>query len=403
MDYTTLCPQQGKLEVVNGAQPLSPFHTDILAFIDDLSQEIIKEEEFRRFPEIIAAGYWLRKSAIQRLKHIFIDRGGKQRVARGLVFHLAPSNVDTIFMYSLFLSLLVGNTNIVRISFKSNKNIQGLLAVINRVCANHISVSHRFLIVNYEHDDTINGYFSEICAMRVIWGGHETINRIRSIQIPPSAHEITFADKFSIALINAENYLAYNKKEDIAIRFFNDAFWFDQLACSSPRLIGWIGTSEQITTAKEKFWSSISAVIAQKEYESSPSGNMDTYVALCQYAALDKNTTIPDSHFPSIKRITIPKTTELSFRDIHCGQGLFIEMNFDDLKDVAHITQSKDQTITAFGFSSEAMKKQLIPYLKGGVNRIVGFGNALTFSHDWDGYDLLNEFTRIITVEDALY
>lgn len=403
MNYTTICPQQTTLEMINDARPLTPFHDDILAFIDDLSKAIIKDKEFIRFPEIIAAGYWLRKSSIQRLKNLFVERGGEQRYPRGLVFHIAPSNVDTIFMYSLFLSLLVGNTNVVRISLRSQQNINGLLQVINSVCIKHFAVSNRFLIVNYEHDDNITAYFSKICAMRVIWGGDKTIDRIRSISLPASSHEITFADKFSMSLINAEKYLTSDKKEDCANRFFNDAFWFDQLACSSPRLIGWVGTSDQILQAKEEFWQSISAVISQKKYESNPSGNMDTYVALCRYAALDQNAVIPDSPSPAIKRISFPKSTLLSFRDIHCGQGLFIEIDFEELKEVASIIESKDQTITVFGFNGKDMQKHLLPYIKEGVNRIVPFGQALTFSNDWDGFDLMNEFTRVITVEDALY
>ncbi len=48
------------------------------------------------------------------------------------------------------------------------------------------------------------------------------------------------------------------------------------------------------------------------------------------------------------------------------------------------------------------MNEKLLPYLKKGVSRIVPFGQALTFSHDWDGFDLLNEFTRIISVSDTI-
>ncbi|MCP5005853.1 MAG: acyl-CoA reductase [Planctomycetes bacterium] len=403
MDYTIICPKRSNLKVVNEAQSLPPFHEDLLTFIDDLSQAIIKRNEFLQFPEIIAAGYWLRKSSIQRLRDIFCERGGKKRVARGLVFHLAPSNVDTIFMYSLFLSLLVGNTNVVRISSRSKRNIEGLLQVINEVSIRHLPVSNRFLIVNYDHDDEITTYFSKICAMRVIWGGDETIDSIRSLPIPASSHEITFAEKFSMALINAEKYLEFDNKSECAQQAFNDSFWFDQLACSSPRMICWVGTSDHISQAKDEFWESISSVIAQKKYDLSPSGNMDKYVALCQYASLEQNAVIPDSESLVIKRISIPKSSSLPFRDIHCGQGLFIEMDFEELKEVASIIGPKDQTITSFGFNSTEMQTQLLSNIRSGVDRIVPFGQALTFSHDWDGFDLMNEFSRVITLEDAIY
>lgn len=121
------------------------------------------------------------------------------------------------------------------------------------------------------------------------------------------------------------------------------------------------------------------------------------------YRDMDQNAIIPDSSSLAIKRISILKSTLLSFRDIHCGHGLFIEMDFEELKEVVSIIESKDQTITAFGFNGKDMKKQLLPDIKKGLNRIVPFGQALTFSHDWDGFDLLNELTRLISVEDSLY
>src|SRR5229473_1854189 len=42
--------------------------------------------------------------------------GGVRRFPRGLVFHVPPANVDTIFVYSWALSALAGNRNVVRIS-----------------------------------------------------------------------------------------------------------------------------------------------------------------------------------------------------------------------------------------------------------------------------------------------
>ena len=35
-------------------------------------------------------------------------------LSRGVVFHIAPKNVDTIFVYSFVLSLLCANKNIIR-------------------------------------------------------------------------------------------------------------------------------------------------------------------------------------------------------------------------------------------------------------------------------------------------
>ena len=46
-------------------------------------------------------------------------RADALRFPRGLVFHVPPANVDTIFVYSWALSALAGNSNVVRISSRS--------------------------------------------------------------------------------------------------------------------------------------------------------------------------------------------------------------------------------------------------------------------------------------------
>ena len=58
--------------------------------------------------------------------------------------------------------------------------------------------------MTYEHNNQITEFFSKNCDIRVIWGGDNTINQIRSIAIKPTAIELSFADKFSIAIINSK-------------------------------------------------------------------------------------------------------------------------------------------------------------------------------------------------------
>lgn len=42
--------------------------------------------------------------------------------------------------------------------------------------------------------------------MRVIWGGDATIKEIRRAALLPRATEITFADRYSLAVIDADYY-----------------------------------------------------------------------------------------------------------------------------------------------------------------------------------------------------
>ena len=58
----------------------------------------------------------------------------------------------------------------------------------------------------------------------------------------------------------------------------------------------------------------------------------------------------------------------------------------------------KDQTITAHGFTDEELTAFARSLHGRGVDRIVPFGEALSFGSLWDGYDLLAELTRTIDV-----
>ena len=62
----------------------------------------------------------------------------------------------------------------------------------------------------------------------------------------------------------------------------------------------------------------------------------------------------------------------------------------------------KDQTATYFGLSPDAVRA-LARHLNGiGIDRWVPVGHALDFASLWDGYDLLREFTKVVTFTDAV-
>ena len=58
----------------------------------------------------------------------------------------------------------------------------------------------------------------------------------------------------------------------------------------------------------------------------------------------------------------------------------------------------QDQTFSHFGFAPADLRSFAEQLGGRGVDRIVPFGSALTFSAIWDGYDLPREFTRLTTL-----
>ena len=98
----------------------------VLNFLSDLSKSIIRDPFFKVEPSFISLGFWLRKSNMKRIisENNFV-KGTDSFVVKpiGKVFHLCPSNVDTMFIYSLVLALLAGNKNVVRISSKLESDL----------------------------------------------------------------------------------------------------------------------------------------------------------------------------------------------------------------------------------------------------------------------------------------
>ena len=225
---------------------LPPFSDEAVAFVSALSTSILALEQIREQPELVALAFWLRRSNIQKMIADY-NRDSKQNVyplARGVVLHIAPSNVDTIFVYSWILSLLCGNRNILRVPSRSTPQINILLGCINGVLSKteFREIRDRVSFLRYEASEDATSILSNQVDMRIIWGVDETVNRIRRIPIPPTALDISFANKWSLSVINYEHWvqLPPNQKLELARSFALDAFQFGQAACSSPRCVVWL-------------------------------------------------------------------------------------------------------------------------------------------------------------------
>ncbi len=187
----------------------------------------------------------------------------------GRVLHLAPSNVDTLFVYSWALAYLCGNASIVRLSQESGAVVDALLRVIDAVASGdeELRATNRF--VTYGHDDAITAALSAWCAHRVIWGGDETVAAIRPLPLPSHASERVFGSKYSFAVIDARRYIGApgDERARVASGFFNDLFWFDQMACSSPQVVFWIGSPDVSAGAAADFEATLQREVERRGFE----------------------------------------------------------------------------------------------------------------------------------------
>jgi len=379
---------------------LEPFSAILVDFVDDVSKAILKDTYFKEHPELMALAFWMRKSRMKKLQEYFIQmQREKVFLGRGIVFHLAPSNVDTIFVYSWFISLLVGNSNILRISDKENTQTDLLLNTIISVLMDekYKPLHNRVAIIRYGHQDEITKKLSLMADTRVIWGGDKTIEHIRTIPVKSTTNELTFADKFSFSIINSKTLLKENNLQSLIEGFYNDAFWFGQMACSSIRLIAWVGSLQDNKKAKKIFWEMLESHVLQKAPEDiMPADIVNKLLAECSMA-IEHPIHIGKSINPYINKIHIQNLAEIN-ENLHCGTGLFYELETEDLAGLFEKTSKKHQTIAYYGFSKEELKQIIYKALPIGVDRVVPIGKSLEFSHIWDGYDLFRSFCREVEI-----
>lgn len=229
-----------------------PFDEEVIDFLNACSRNLMQSQAAKGYADIITLGFWMRKSSVMRLKERFVQPDGTIQLGRGTAFHIAPSNVPVNYAYSLVTGLLTGNANIVRIPSKDFPQVSIINQVIAQTLEEFENIRPYICLVRYDRNEKINNYLSAISDTRIVWGGDHTIAELRKSPMGPRAGEVTFADRYSLAIIDSDQYLASEQKERIAEAFYNDTFLTDQNACTSPRLVVWTGTQKE--KAKEIFW-----------------------------------------------------------------------------------------------------------------------------------------------------
>ncbi|MEA2538583.1 MAG: hypothetical protein QOF11_2817 [Chloroflexota bacterium] len=387
------------------ARATNPFGDEAVAFCTELSSALLHpSSQGAGQAQVISLGYWLRPASIRRMSESFQRSGGPDvlLVPRGRVFHVTPANVDTMFAYSWLLALLAGNVSVVRISSRETELASRLLdtiaAILDQPAFAGLRRANR--LVRTDHDDAIVAGLSAIADVRVVWGGDETVDYFRRFPLPPRGRDVTFPNRHSLALLDAAAIRSSSDEELAALadRFFNDAYWFDQAGCSSPRLIVWRATSgEDAEDARQRFHSAISEAIARRSLEIETGLAITKMVFAFRRAAAHDGLTI-DTPSNEITWVELPDLT--GYDRTHSGGGLFFEFVTGDLAaELAGLVGPQDQTAVCYGLDEDAVL-ELARGLNGrGIDRFVRVGRALEFSATWDGFDLLGEFVKRVVVD----
>jgi Acyl-CoA reductase (LuxC) len=384
---------------------VDPFHESRVAFSDAVSSAILHHPRSRAYPELIALAFWLRRASVARLADRFaaLERAGSLRAPRGLAFHVPPTNVDTLFVYSLIASFLVGNLNLVRVSSnRRTEQVTLLCEVLRQALAQErfAEFSAELAIVSYGHEAEPTAAVSKEADVRLLWGGNDTVDHLRAVPSSRGAHDLTFGDRFSFAVLRPEAVLDGDplSRTVLAERLFNDVYWFDQLACASPRLLVWVGPREKVDGARRLLFDELARVIAARGYRLETGAAMSK-LTFMYGAMIDRPV---EWVYRAGNELLVVRLKDLAdFDRAHPGAGLFFEATVDALADLVGFVNRQDQTVTAHGFSAEELTAFARSLCGRGVDRIVRFGEALTFSSLWDGYDLLAELTRTVDIASA--
>jgi hypothetical protein len=296
--------------------------------------------------------------------------------------------------------LLAGNCNIVRASSKEFAQVSLIVKHMN-VLADFNEAAKRNVVVSYDRMSEANAAFSSICNVRVIWGGDNTIATIRQNALPPRSFDICFADRYSIAFVNPQAVLdaTDEEMEKLAQNFYFDTYLFDQNACSAPHLVFWkkchkerIDVTER---AKLRFWKAVHDY-TEKKYQYQDVMSVDKLTAFYKQAAnmACERVETEDNIVVRTHMKVLPKNID----EFRCACGYFSEYDIESLEEILPIVSIKYQTMAYFGFEPSELREFVLKNRPVGLDRLVPFGETTAFALKWDGYNLIDTFSRIPSV-----
>jgi hypothetical protein len=375
----------------------APFSDAAIALCEAISRKLFALPNAQEMSEVYSLAFFLREGSLRKLKQEWLASvpGNCNAMPRGRVFHIAPANVEVMFVYSWVISMLCGNANIVRIPSKPSRIIDILCESMSEVLKDFPEIAATQFGVSYEADNVITKALSEISQVRIIWGGDETVKSIRSVEAPAGLRDVVFPNRFSWAAVKADSLLQMSEEQrgELATRFFNDSYLFDQRACSSPQIFVFVGADAESAKAHALFMGDLQKIVEARKYTTDASHAIEKLSAAALIAARDFGAVL-DNRSPEL--MNIAATYSEHVRTATCGGGFFVVLYLPTLDAIASMATARDQTLSHAGFTESELSTALTEIRGRGFDRIVPFGQALQFEPIWDGMNLMNELTRIV-------
>lgn len=431
------------LEQMRNQPAREPFDGETLRLLARLAEVIRKDRGNVGMPDVMTFAFWCRRAHLAQLKSAYApesdahDGDGKareadgkpretdgkscesdrklcetdrirelsemssfqKRLGRGVSLHFAPSNIPVLFAFTMAAGLLAGNCVIVRLPQKQTEEADAVIAALQSLLETEFrQFRDRILLCRYAHDADVTAYLSSLCDVRLIWGSDASVREIRSIPLRPRAVEIPFASRGSAAVFGAGAMIRAEDLMQVARAFYNDTYLNDQNACSSPRMIFWVGERQQIETARARFWKQMELLLEEKSYEVAAALAVKKTDAALLFAAVFSDEISGIQITAQTNRLVRVWTPKLSGQmwDYTVPGGFFIECGGIDPEQMREILGEYCQTLCTFGVDRSQLAEQIWQMRAAGVDRVVEVGHALDFSLTWDGVDLIEAMSRRI-------
>lgn len=375
---------------------VEPYNSLSIEFLDKFSKILLANKSLKKYSDLMTLAFWCRRKNIEALK--FKYNIENNRLGLGLVFHITPSNIPINFMISYIYGLLSGNSNIVRIPSKDFEQTSIIISTIKNIFSNekYKKIEESTQFISYERDDETTSEFSKIAQGRVIWGGDLTINNIKKLPSPAKSIDITFSDRYSMAILNSNEILKLDKNSlsKLALDFYNDTLLMDQNACSSPHLILWKGQNQK--KAKEAFWNEFVNIVNEK-YELSDFIGIDKFTKFCQ-KAIEKKGNLKINKYQNIIYCVQLDHIDKDIVNLRGIGGYFYEYSIENFDEITPTITNKIQTLCYFGENSKNLSNYVLKNHLQGIDRIVPVGRALDIGLIWDGYDIVRTLSRMIDI-----
>lgn len=124
------------------------------------------------------------------------------RLGRGVVFHIAPSNVPINFAYSLTAALLSGNGSIVKASSRDFLQTRIVCRAMEKLLTEDFAPLAPYVcVVTYPREaQEVTEAFSARCDAGSSGAATKPVRRVREAALPPRAVEVAFADPLQPAV-----------------------------------------------------------------------------------------------------------------------------------------------------------------------------------------------------------